>query len=72
MWRPIAVTAYSRADYGPNQVKVWPAGQKYETWHSYSFDTTEQFQKGSPKIVVNYLSEKHVLRNHGNAKNLNQ
>ena len=61
-----------RADYGPNQVKAWLAGQKYETWHSYSFDTTEQFQKGSPKIVVNFLSENHILRNHGNAKNLNQ
>ena len=27
-------SATSRADYGPNQGKSWPAGQKYETWHS--------------------------------------
>ena len=65
------VSRYSRADYGPKQVKPWQAGQKYETWHRYSFDTTEQFQKGSPKIVVNSLSENHVLRSHGNAKNIN-
>ena len=39
-----------------------------EYMNRYSFDTTEQYKKGSPKIVVNV----HVLRNHGDAKNLNQ
>ena len=58
--------AYSRADYGPKQAKPWPADK------SMNFDTTEQFQKGSPKIVVNSRSENHVLRNHGSAKNINQ
>ena len=62
----------SRTDYGRNQVKPWPAGQKYETLHSYSLDTTEQFQKGSLKIVINSLGENHGLRNHGNAQNMNQ
>ena len=63
---------YSRADYSPNQVKLWAAGQKYETLHSYSFENTEQFQKGSPKIVVNSFDKNHVLRDHGSAKKLNQ
>ena len=57
----MASTCNGRADYGPNQVKPCPAGQKYETWHIYSFDTTERFQKGSPKILVNSLSENHVF-----------